>query len=227
MGGASQIPPLVYHTLRSQAILAPYGVQAEDPPQEARAEKGKVAEEYNKSQSWQDHLDGESSHSTHSKRKSHRVTEELEESVPSKRDHSRRGHTSRKTKTPPRVNRSPHEARRVPDDERNPSAHQRLNFDHSKENDRRYIEEMRTIRDDIRRMERGRHEMQGSMRLPSSHHGPFTEVISLKIRAYKKKEGTNLASRAIIDRIITEYYKAFRNSSQNRFTMVTAILVHY
>ncbi|KAK0604169.1 hypothetical protein LWI29_012787 [Acer saccharum] len=36
-------------------------LKAEDPPQEARAEKGKAAEEYNESQSWQDYFDEESS----------------------------------------------------------------------------------------------------------------------------------------------------------------------
>ncbi|KAK0572395.1 hypothetical protein LWI29_031016 [Acer saccharum] len=70
MGGAFQVPPLVYRTPRSQAILAPYGVQIEDPPRQEKINKGKaVAEERNRSQSWSGHSDEDSSRSTRTKRK--------------------------------------------------------------------------------------------------------------------------------------------------------------
>ena len=41
MGGGFQVPPLVYRTLRSRVVLAPYGVQVEDPPQEPGLIRGK------------------------------------------------------------------------------------------------------------------------------------------------------------------------------------------
>ncbi|KAK0591968.1 hypothetical protein LWI29_010907 [Acer saccharum] len=178
MGGVFQVPPLVYRTPRSQAILAPYGVQIEDPPQRNRIDKGKaVAEEHSKSQSWLGHSDEDSSRSTRTKRKNQRTTnkQEEEESVSHKRYNGRRGRSSRKTRTPPRTSGSPPKASRIPKNRKNPSASRRLHFDRSPGKDLEYMQEIREIRDDIQRMERNHREIRGSIRSPGTHHVPFTE----------------------------------------------------
>ncbi|KAK0577389.1 hypothetical protein LWI29_032379 [Acer saccharum] len=103
MGGAFQVPPLVYRTPRSQAILAPYGVQIEDPPRQEKIDKGKaVAEERIRSQSWSGHSDEDSSRSTRKKRKDQRTTNELEEeeSISHKRYNGHQGRASRKNQNP-------------------------------------------------------------------------------------------------------------------------------
>ncbi|KAK0577667.1 hypothetical protein LWI29_036795 [Acer saccharum] len=178
MGGAFQVPPLVYHTPRSQAILAPYGVQIEDPHRQEKIGKGKaVAEEHNRSQSWSGHSDEDSSHSTRTKRKDQRTTNELEEeeSVSHKRYNGQRGRSSRKTRTPPRSSGSPLKASRIQQNRKNPSARRHLHFDRSPAKDPEYMQEILQIRDDMQRIERNHRETRGSIRSPGTHHGPFTE----------------------------------------------------